>query len=145
VTFRHALGPLFLFYSAGNFVGGTAIVLFLDGLSVDLPAYAWMLGATVVLSLFFAVLTSRLFPVRLSSIGISGFSFWGRRTSLRWSDVRRARAIHLANLRYLRIVGAARPALYVPLQVRGPGDFGRALLSYLPDGNPLERVFGDAH
>src|SRR5258708_1021995 len=97
--FRPAIAPIFWCVSASVAAFGIPIGLILAGLG-DGWREAWrfaplaaVVGAVVAIlwAALWALLLHFLFPTRLSSEGVSGYSFWGIRRFIAWDHISMAR------------------------------------------------------
>ena len=109
--FRPAIAPVFWCVSTSAAAFGIPFGLVLIGLEGGWQA-AWRLaphavaigGVVAILwATLWALLLHFLFPTRLSSDGVSGYSFWGLRRFIAWEHISKARSCRFLNLRWMRL------------------------------------------
>ena len=91
--------------------------------------------------LFFAVLFSLCFPVRLHSEGLRGFNAWGVPCRVAWDEITTVTPSRALGLPWLIVRSRRRQnvlnALWVPLYFTDKSKFWEALTEFAPPSSPL--------
>ena len=101
---------------------------------------AVVVGAVVAIlwAALWALLLHFLFPTRLSSDGVSGYSFWGVRRFIAWENISMARPFRLLNLRWVRLYSPHDSKVtYVPRFPSDPLAFRAELQRLAPSQCPI--------
>lgn len=137
---------LFIAVTGGTI--GISLVVFIDHTNpfdvFPLNGYTLTLViASIPVLLAYAELVSILSPVRLSSDGIYGHSFWGKKRFVRWQEVRAVKPIRILNLRFLRIYSTGNGKVtWLPLFQARKAEFIQEIQRLAPGDNPVLNHFG---
>jgi uncharacterized membrane protein YagU involved in acid resistance len=81
----------------------SADVALMYGLPINWTLLVPRLMYALVVAPILAWLLSTLYPYTVSSDGLYGYSIWGARRFIRWSDIGSVRVVWFLNLKYLRL------------------------------------------
>jgi hypothetical protein len=97
---------------------------------------------SVVLSLLLTPLCYYGMSVRVDADGIRSYNAWGLPAFLEWRQMVRVRPCRLLNLRYLRLDRlGTRPVLWLPIFLKDPAAFERAVREFVGENNALTIYF----
>lgn len=135
--FRAAIAPMSIFIFVSGMVGLLILIVIEDGLHFDQRALAFATGFAVVLSIVCSWILSLVFPAAVSSDGIYGHSFWGRRRFIRWQDISSVHTFRLVSFRWLRVYNTDGRVTWLALfQSRGT-EFRQEIRRLAPPSSPV--------
>ncbi|HEY1661809.1 MAG TPA: hypothetical protein VGI03_05265 [Verrucomicrobiae bacterium] len=144
--FRMSIVPPMIFIFIGGLVIGYAmgICVLLFKYHSNIPWHliptivAYSVPGILIYSFVTGLTVSLLFPSRIASNGIYGYSFGGSRNYLGWTEIARAGKIRLGNLVFLRLYDSTgRAMIWLPLfQSRG-AEFQNDIRKFAPPNHPV--------
>ncbi len=103
-----------------------------------LAIVAYSLPGILIYSLVMGMTVSLLFPSRIASNGIYGYSFGGARNYLGWTEIARAGTVRLGNLVFLRLYdGAGKAVIWLPLFQSRRVEFREEIRKFAPPNHPV--------
>lgn len=110
------------------------------------PRFAWSsfaiaCGSGIVLSFLLAWLLSLMYPTKLDSEGVHGYSFLGLRSFVLWTDIESVRGFRLLNLKYIKLYSKQTGRVtWLGLFPADQTAFWKAIKDFCPSENPLMKV-----
>jgi hypothetical protein len=96
------------------------------------------LVVAALLAALLVLVCRQLFPVKLSQIGVVGYSLWRAGLLIRWDEIDSVRPFSLLGLKYLRLYPRTNGmTIWVPLFVVPRAAFQQTLLDFSPVDNPI--------
>jgi hypothetical protein len=130
--------PLFLYIVTYGVLVFTLIIFIEERDNINWYAYAAALIAMVVFSIIATYAISSYFISIISSNGINGFNFVGKRKFIEWSEVVLVKPSNLGGLRYLRVFSRkSMLALWLPMNVGNINGLLEDVIALVPENNPL--------
>ena len=123
-------------------MGGTALIVGLEGFDLDMVGLAVAFANGGFLSVFFTVFIVAYFKVYVSPASLRSFNSWGACRDVKWDDILSVTPINLVGLKYLRLYSARTTSpLWVPLFLSDAQRFTNLVRQYAGPKNPLAAWF----
>jgi len=145
VSFKSSFFRYWTFLVTVGFIGGTALIVGLDGSDLDMVGLAVVFANGCFLSLFFTVFIVTYFKVHVSPASLRSYNSWGVCRDVKWDDILSVTPINLMGLKYLRLYSATTTSpLWVPLFLSDAQRFTSLVRQYAGPKNPLAAWFEGA-
>ncbi len=137
-TFKMKKLPLFFYIITYGALVFTLVVVIEERGNINWHAYVAALSAMAVFSIIVTYAASSYFKSTLTSSGIHGFNFVGKRKYMEWNEVISVKPSNIGGLRYLRVFSlTSRLAIWLPLNVNNINELIKVVSTLAPEKNAL--------
>ncbi len=120
----------------------TIVIVYEDGLDINLIAYGMAVGFVIVFCIISSFIMSAYYKVTLNDNGLEGFNFWGISLFIEWGNITNVKPINFFGLPFLRVLpNNSRLALWVPLFMKDVNGFHEQSSYIPPEGNVFREYF----